>query len=148
MAISRRSSPPDRSVTTPPLFERPAAEPRPADRHPVAVYLARLALSSRRPMRAALEAAARLLTHGQRAAEGSGARTARGIRSGGAHALEAVPPKGWWIARVCARTSRVARPSSWPLRRLGRAASPWSVGCAVAPGPTPEPTCPRRFTPR
>jgi len=41
----------------------------PPDRHPVAVYLARLAPSSRRPMRAALEDAARILTSAQLTAE-------------------------------------------------------------------------------
>jgi site-specific recombinase XerD len=46
-----------------------AAAPFPPDRHPVKVYLARLGLSSRRTMRAALEDAARLLTGGQLAAE-------------------------------------------------------------------------------
>src|SRR5688572_11252391 len=58
------------ALTTPPApLERPAAASFPPDRHPVAVYLARLAPSSRRPMRAALADAARLLTRGHLTAE-------------------------------------------------------------------------------
>jgi site-specific recombinase XerD len=54
------------SLTTPPAsLAWPVAERFPPDRHPMAVYLARLAPSSRRPMRAALEDAARILTSGQ-----------------------------------------------------------------------------------
>lgn len=57
------------STTPPTPLAWPVAERFPADRHPVAVYLARLAPSSRRPMHAALEDAARILTSGRLAAE-------------------------------------------------------------------------------
>ena len=57
-------------ITTPPArLDVPTAERFPPDRHPMAVYLARLAPSSRRPMRAALQNAARLLTRGHLVAE-------------------------------------------------------------------------------
>jgi site-specific recombinase XerD len=58
------------AVTTPPArLDLPAAASFPPDRHPVAVYLARLAPSSRRPMRSALEDAARILTSSHLTAE-------------------------------------------------------------------------------
>jgi site-specific recombinase XerD len=47
----------------------PASPQLPADRHPVAVYLARLAASSRRPMSTALQTAAQLLSGGRADAE-------------------------------------------------------------------------------
>jgi integrase/recombinase XerD len=53
----------------PNLLALPAAEPVPADRHPVKVYLSRLDLSSRRTMLTALNAAATRLTGGRLTAE-------------------------------------------------------------------------------
>jgi site-specific recombinase XerD len=60
---------PSLTLTAPPPLDLADVARFAPDRHPMAVYLARLAPSSRRPMRAALEDAARLLTSDRLTAE-------------------------------------------------------------------------------